>query len=115
VEVRTLKDLVRFDAEKKQKIAVFDSPHMYYDLYTLLPGQLQKPFAFKKADKVVLVLEGVLRLRVNGEEADLHSGQAARIPAGALNSMENAAEEPVVALVVVAPHPQCAARKKRRK
>ncbi len=115
MEIRTLNDLVRFDPEKKQKIAVFDSPHMYYDLYALLPGQLQKPFVFKKADKIIYLLEGTLRVSVAGEQADLQPGQAVRIPAGAVNSLENVSGEPAVALVVVAPHPECAERKKRRK
>lgn len=115
MEIRTLAELVRFDPEKKQKIAVFDSPYLYYDLYTLLPGQLQKPFAFKAADKIVYVLEGSLRLRVGEEEADLAAGQAVRVPAGAVNSMKNEGPENVVALVVVAPHPRCAERKKKRR
>ena len=115
MEVRTLKDLIRFDPEKKQKIPVFDSPHMYYDLYTLMPGQLQRPFVFKRADKIIYVLEGSLRVSVAGETADLEAGQALRVPAGAVNSMENATGEPAVALVVVAPHPECAERKKKRR
>ncbi len=113
MEIRTLEDLVRFDPEKKQKIPVFDSPHMYYDLYTLLPGQLQKPFAFRRADKVVYVLRGRLRMTINNETADLRAGQAVRVPAGQTNSLENTADEPAVALVVVAPHPECARKKKR--
>ncbi|WP_287408381.1 cupin domain-containing protein [Oceanithermus sp.] len=114
MEVRTLRELVRFDAEKKQKIPIFDSPQLYYDLYTLLPGQRQRPFAFKRSDKIVYVLEGVLRASVDGESADLAAGQALRVPAGAVNSLENAGDEPVVALVVVAPHPECAKRRKKR-
>lgn len=113
MEIRTLDELVRFDPEKKQKIPVFDSPHLYYDLYTLLPGQLQKPFAFKKADKIVYVLRGRLRLRVAGETAELRAGQAVRVPAGSVNAMENASRDPAVALVVVAPHPECSRKKKR--
>ncbi len=115
MQIRTLSDLVRFDPEKKQKIPVFDSPHMYYDLYTLLPGQLQRPFAFKKADKIVYVLQGRLRVTVGGESAELRAGQVVRVPAGQVNAMENAADEPAVALVVVAPHPECAERRKQRK
>jgi len=113
MQIRTLSDLVRFDPGKKQKIPVFDSPHMYYDLYTLLPGQLQRPFAFKKADKIVYVLQGKLRVTVGGESAELRAGQAVRVPAGRVNALENAADEPAVALVVVAPHPDCARRKKK--
>ncbi len=115
MEVKTLNDLIRFDPEKKQKIPVFDSPHMYYDLYTLMPGQLQKPFVFKKADKMIYVLEGSLQVTVGGETAEVRAGQAVRVPAGAINSMKNVGPENVVALVAVAPHPECAERKKRRK
>ena len=114
MEVRTLRELVRFDAERMRKVPIFESPHLYHDLCTLSPGRWQRPFAIKRSDKIIDVLKGALRAYVDGEQADLTAGQALCVFAGAVNSLENAGREPVVALVVVAPHPGYAKRKKKR-
>ncbi|WP_457628846.1 cupin domain-containing protein [Oceanithermus sp.] len=105
MEIRTLEELAWFDAEKMQKIPVFDSPYLFYDLYTLLPGQMQKVHAHEGSDKIYLVLAGEVRVQVGEEQATLTSGQATRAPAGEPHGVWNAGEKPAVLLVVMAPRP----------
>ncbi|HGY10678.1 MAG TPA: cupin domain-containing protein [Oceanithermus profundus] len=105
MEIRVLEELVEFNPEKMKKIPVFDSEHMFYDLYALLPGQMQKVHAHEESDKVYLVLAGEARVQVGEEQATLTTGQAVRAPAGAPHGVWNASEQPVVLLVVMAPKP----------
>lgn len=105
MEIRVLEELTEFSAEKMRKIPVFDSPYMFYDLYTLLPGQMQKVHVHEGSDKVYLVLGGEVRVQVGEEQATLIGGQAVRAPAGEQHGVWNAGEKPAVLLVVMAPKP----------
>ncbi|WP_287370915.1 cupin domain-containing protein [Oceanithermus sp.] len=105
MEIRVLEELVEFGQEKMKKIPVFDSPHMFYDLYALLPGQMQKVHAHEGSDKVYLVLAGEVRVQVGEAQATLTTGQATRAPAGEEHGVWNASEQPAVLLVVMAPRP----------
>jgi hypothetical protein len=42
VEIKAVAQSVAFSEEKMQKNALFDSPHLFYDAYCLLPGQPRK-------------------------------------------------------------------------
>lgn len=105
MEIRVLEELVAFDQEKMKKIPVFDSPLLFYDLYALLPGQVQKVHAHEGSDKVYLVLAGEVRVQVGEEQATLTTGQATRAPAGEAHGVWNTSEQPAVLLVVMAPRP----------
>lgn len=105
MEIRVLEELTEFSADKMRKIPVFDSPYMFYDLYTLLPGQMQKVHVHEGSDKVYLVLGGEVRVQVGEEQATLTGGQAVRAPAGEQHGVWNAGEKPAVLLVVMAPKP----------
>ena len=105
MEIRLLEEMVEFDQVKMKKIPVFDSERMFYDLYALLPGQMQKVHAHEGSDKVYLVLAGEARVQVGEEQATLTTGQAVRAPAGEPHGVWNAGERPVVLLVVMAPRP----------
>lgn len=105
MEIRVLEELAEFSPEKMKKIPVFDSPYMFYDLYTLLPGQMQRVHTHEGSDKVYLVLSGEVRVQVADEQATLTTGQATRAPAGAEHGVWNASEQPAVLLVVMAPRP----------
>ena len=105
MEIRALEELTEFSAEKMRKIPVFDSPYMFYDLYTLLPGQMQKVHVHEGSDKGYLVLGGEVRVQVGEEQATLTGGQAVRAPAGEQHGVWNAGEKPAVLLVVMAPKP----------
>ncbi len=103
MEIRDLAKLVRFSEEKMQKIEVFASPYLRYDLYTLLPGQAQRLHVHEGADKIYYAIEGEVVLTVDGEEALLPEGSAGYAPAGARHGVRNEAASPAVLLVVMAP------------
>ena len=63
METRTVSDAVAFSEEKMKKNALFDSPHLFYDAYCLLPGQFQKVHAHEDSDKVYYVLRGARQAR----------------------------------------------------
>ncbi|MGC8968648.1 MAG: cupin domain-containing protein [Thermus sp.] len=105
MEIRDLKSLVRYDPEKMAKIPVFHSERMLYDLYALLPGQVQKVHAHEGSDKVYYVLEGEVVARVGEEEALLAPGMAVLAPAGVSHGVRNASGSPALLLVVMAPRP----------
>ena len=105
MEVRSVPESVAFSEEKLQKNALFDSPHLFYDAYCLLPGQSQKVHAHDGSDKVYYVLQGTGRFTVGDEERDLAEGHAVIARAGDPHGVRNASEEDLVLLVTMAPRP----------
>ena len=105
MESKSFADAVAFSGEKMQKNALFDSPHLFYDLYCLLPGQAQKVHAHEGSDKVYYVLEGTGRFTVGDEEADLGQGNAVIARSGEPHGVRNEADENLVLLVTMAPRP----------
>ncbi len=105
MEVRSVADSVAFSEEKMKKNAVFDSPHLFYDTYCLLPGQFQKVHAHEDSDKVYYVLQGTGRFTVGDEEQDLGKGDAVIARAGDLHGVRNETQEELVILVTMAPRP----------
>ncbi len=96
---------VSFSEEKMKKNAIFDSPHLFYDTYCLLPSQAQKVHAHEGSDKIYYVLEGTGRFTVGDEEQDLSAGNAVIARAGEPHGVRNDTEENLVILVTMAPRP----------
>jgi mannose-6-phosphate isomerase-like protein (cupin superfamily) len=105
LESRSFADAVAFSEEKMKKNALFDSPHLFYDLYCLLPGQAQKVHAHEGSDKVYYVIEGTGRFTIGDEEADLGQGNAAIARSGEPHGVRNETGENLVLLVTMAPRP----------
>jgi mannose-6-phosphate isomerase-like protein (cupin superfamily) len=105
LEIKSISDAVTFSEEKMKKNALFDSPHLFYDAYCLLPGQSQKVHAHEGSDKVYYVLRGVGRFTVDEEERDLGEGDAVIARAGDLHGVRNETQEELVILVTMAPRP----------
>jgi mannose-6-phosphate isomerase-like protein (cupin superfamily) len=103
METRTVSDAVAFSEVKMKKNALFDSPHLYYDAYCLLPGQSQKVHAHEGSDKVYYVLRGTGRFTVGEEERDLGEGNAVIARAGDSHGVRNETQENLVILVTMAP------------
>ena len=105
MEIKSVADSVAFSEEKMKKNALFDSPHLFYDAYCLLPGQSQKVHAHEGSDKVYYVLRGTGRFTVGEEEQDLGEGQAVIARAGDTHGVRNDTQEDLVLLVTMAPRP----------
>jgi mannose-6-phosphate isomerase-like protein (cupin superfamily) len=96
---------VSFSEEKMRKNSLFDSPHLFYDAYCLLPGQSQKVHAHEGSDKVYYVLRGAGRFSVGDEERDIGEGNAVIARAGEPHGVRNETQEDLVILVTMAPRP----------
>ncbi len=105
METRSIADSVAFSEEKMKKNALFDSPHLFYDAYCLLPGQAQKVHAHEGSDKVYYVLRGTGSFTVGEEERDLGEGNAVLASAGDQHGVRNETQEELVLLVTMAPRP----------
>jgi mannose-6-phosphate isomerase-like protein (cupin superfamily) len=105
VEIKSVTDSVAFSEEKMKKNAIFDSPHLFYDAYCLLPGQSQKVHAHEGSDKVYYVLRGTGRFTVGEEERDLGEGDAVIARAGDPHGVRNETQDDLVLLVTMAPRP----------
>ena len=105
MESKRLADEISFSEEKMRKNALFDSPHLFYDAYCLLPGQAQKVHAHEGSDKVYFVVEGTGAFTIGDEEESLGAGNAVIARAGVPHGVRNAAGERLVLLVTMAPRP----------
>jgi len=105
METREISDAVAFSEEKMKKNALFDSQHLFYDAYCLLPGQSQKVHAHEGSDKVYYVLWGEGRFTVGEEERNLGEGNAVIARAGDPHGVRNETQGNLVILVTMAPRP----------
>ena len=105
METTNVSDVAEFSEEKMKKNAIFDSPHLFYDAYCLLPGQSQKVHAHEGSDKVYFVVRGAGRFTVGDEEADLTEGNAVIARAGVPHGVRNDSGDELVLLVTMAPRP----------
>lgn len=94
-----------FRPDKLGKVSLFESPHMFCDVYALQPGQAQPGHAHADADKVYAVIEGRCRVTVGEESRVLAEGQVAVAPAGVGHGLLNDSGAPAKLLVFMAPHP----------
>ena len=105
LDSKPIKEAISFSEEKMKKNSLFDSPHLFYDTYCLLPGQSQKVHAHEGSDKVYYVLRGAGRFTVGDEEEDLGEGLAVIARAGIPHGVRNETDENLVLLVTMAPRP----------
>jgi mannose-6-phosphate isomerase-like protein (cupin superfamily) len=105
LESKLISAEISFSEEKMKKNSLFDSPHLFYDAYCLLPGQAQKVHAHEGSDKVYYVLGGTGRFTVGDEEEDLGAGHAVIARAGVPHGVRNETGEDLVLLVTMAPRP----------
>jgi mannose-6-phosphate isomerase-like protein (cupin superfamily) len=94
---------ISFSEEKMKKNSLFDSPHLFYDAYCLLPGQAQKVHAHEGSEKIYYVLRGTGRFTVGDEEEDLGEGHAVIARAGIPHGVRNDSQEKLILLVTMAP------------
>ena len=105
MDAKRVRGEISFSAEKMKKNSLFDSPHLFYDVYCLLSGQAQKVHAHEGSDKVYYVLRGTGRFTVGDEEEDLGAGHAVIARTGVPHGVRNETDENLVLLVTMAPKP----------
>jgi len=103
--VKTIQGEARFSKEKMAKAGLFESERFFLDVYGLEPGQSQKPHSHDAADKIYVVVEGSVRVRIGGEESAMEQGGVAHVPAGAEHSVENTGGTRATLLAFMAPRP----------
>jgi quercetin dioxygenase-like cupin family protein len=101
---------VRFAADKMQKVNLFETPHMFCDVYCLEPGQAQKPHAHPEATKFYFVLEGRVRATLGSETRELGPGELAWSAPGEAHGVENLSGQRAVLLVAMGPNPNASPR-----
>ena len=105
METRLVSEEISFSEEKMKKNSLFDSPHLFYDAYCLLPDQAQKVHAHEGSDKVYYVMRGTGRFSIGDEEENLGAGHAVIARAGVPHGVRNETEEDLILLVTMAPRP----------
>ncbi|MFT7465301.1 MAG: quercetin dioxygenase-like cupin family protein [Pseudohongiellaceae bacterium] len=94
-----------FSDDKLNKVSLFESPHMFCDVYCLLPGQFQKPHSHEGSDKIYHVLQGTASIQLGHETREVHAGQLAVAASGVEHGVVNNSAAPTTLLVVMGPHP----------
>lgn len=99
---------LRFAADKLQKVNLFETAHMFCDVYCLEPGQAQKPHAHAGATKFYYVVEGRAAVTLGDESRELGPGELAWSAPGEIHGVENRSDVRCVLLVAMGPNPNVA-------
>lgn len=106
MKVLKVRDQIAFNAEKMNKVSLFDSERFFCDVYCLEPGQKQKVHAHDGSDKIYYVLEGKGRVTVGADEHELAADEITIAPSGEEHGVVNHTDRRLVMLVFMAPKPQ---------
>ena len=99
IQITHIPDTVAFSSEKMKKIGLFQSERFFFDVYCLEPGQEQAPHLHEGADKIYLVRDGAVCVRVGEEEVTLTADAAVLAPAGVIHGIRNTTQDRAVVLV----------------
>lgn len=94
-----------FNAQKMQKVNLFETPRMFCDLYCFEPGQEQKTHSHEGADKIYFVLEGHGTFHIGGDSQELDAHTMIIAPSGVEHGVVNTGGERLVLLAYMAPKP----------
>ena len=94
-----------FSDDKMKKVNLYESPHLFCDIYCLKPGQSQKAHAHDQNDKIYHALTGTCHVQLGDQIEPLPPGQVAIAPAGVIHGVENRSDSNATLLVVMAPNP----------
>jgi mannose-6-phosphate isomerase-like protein (cupin superfamily) len=97
--------MAAFSPDKMKKMGLFDTRHLFCDIYCFEPGQVQKPHAHHESDKVYYVLQGKGMFKIGEEEKELSEHHITLAPAGVEHGVTNHGNQRLVLLVLMAPNP----------
>ena len=95
----------RFDADKMQKVGLFETSQMFCDVYCLEPGQAQKVHAHPGATKFYYGIEGEGTFTLGDATRTLGPGGLAWAAPDEPHGVENQGDDQLVVLVSMAPNP----------
>jgi len=98
-------DFIQPSDEKMNKSNLYESPNWFVDVYTLQPGQSQKPHTHGDNDKLYYGLTGECKVQLGEETLPLAPGQLAIAPAGVVHGILNDTSQNASVMVVMAPNP----------
>ncbi len=101
----SLHERIAFSAEKMAKRNIFDSEHMFCDVYCFEPGQVQKAHAHDGSDKVYYVLEGAVDIQIGDDTRRLEAGGLAHAAPGVAHGATNPGPDRSTVLVFMSPKP----------
>lgn len=105
MEAKTVLSQKAFNAQKMQKVNLFETARMFCDLYCFEPGQEQKTHAHAGADKMYYVLEGCGTFHIGGESQEHGAQTLILAPADVEHGVVNTGHERLVLMVYMAPKP----------
>lgn len=105
MDVRNVASCKAFNAEKMNKVNLFETDRMFCDLYCFEPGQQQKVHAHAGSDKVYYVLEGCGTFHIGGRSEELRAESTVMAPSGVEHGVTNTSNNRLVLLVYMAPKP----------
>jgi quercetin dioxygenase-like cupin family protein len=94
-----------FNAQKMQKVNLFETARMFCDIYCFEPGQEQKTHTHDGSDKIYYVLEGSGTFDVGGERQELREHMIVMAPSGVEHGVVNTSNARLTVLVYMAPKP----------
>jgi mannose-6-phosphate isomerase-like protein (cupin superfamily) len=97
--------LKAFNAQKMQKVNLFETERMFCDIYCFEPGQEQKTHTHAGADKIYYVLEGTGTFHIGGENQELREQMIVMAPSEVEHGVVNTGTARLVLLVYMAPKP----------
>jgi len=105
MDVKQVPSLQAFNAQKMQKVNLFETERMFCDIYCFEPGQEQKTHTHAGSDKIYYVLEGRGTFSIGGESRELPAQTAVIAPSDVEHGVVNTGSERLVLLVYMAPKP----------
>ena len=94
-----------FNEQKMQKVNLFETAHMFCDLYCFEPGQEQKTHTHAGSDKIYYVLEGRGTFHIGHDSQELQEQMIVMAPSGVEHGVVNTSNAHLVLLVYMAPKP----------
>ena len=105
MELKDLRDLVRFSEEGPQHETDFESEHLWSEVVCLERAQELGPITDPDSDALCMLVAGEVSIQVGRSRKRVRQWGTVLVPAGSELTIRNASVEPSVILLVAAPPP----------
>jgi mannose-6-phosphate isomerase-like protein (cupin superfamily) len=105
VEVRNLRDSIRFDPEVVTRETLFETDRLWAEVTCLDRNQTLGPISDGDSDAVFTVVAGEAVFVVDRKRQRIKQWRSVLVPTGSEVTVTNASTEPLVLMVVAAPPP----------